>query len=206
MGRVPQQKTKSFNMQKRKLSGSDDQRPPAAPKESVNGRRLFRINADEPKPADAAVALDISPKERAIMENIVAALHDIDIKELPPTPRGDTIRGLLGALDYLISGKVEPREHHHVPFNIQLTREEAALGRAAVAEVWEISADVLVGLACLRARGYVNHNGGEVPALWSPGDFYHALEDARNALFRLEALNDKLYQLLCARRSAADEQ
>ena len=193
-------------MNKKKSSESDDQRPPAAPEGSVTWKRLFPINADEPKPADAAAALDISPKERATMKNIVAALHDIDVDGLPEKPRGDTVRGLLRALEYLVSVKVEPRKHHQVPFNIQLTRQEAALGRAVVAEMWEIASCVLMGLEFLQPRGHVSRWGFEVPATWSPGDFYNAIEDARNAFFRLEALNDKLYQLLRARRSAADEQ
>jgi hypothetical protein len=37
---------KSFNMKKRKLSESDDQRPFAAPTEIATSRRLFRIDAD----------------------------------------------------------------------------------------------------------------------------------------------------------------
>jgi hypothetical protein len=130
-----------------------------------------------------------------MIEEIVEALSVIDISELPESPRGDTIRGLLWALESLNSRLIEPRDQRSVPFDIRLTKKEAAVGQAAINEAWQIISCVLVGLFFLKARGYVNRFGVELPTCWSPSDFYNAIEDARAALVRLEALNDKLYNL-----------
>ena len=137
----------------------------------------------------------VGPKERAIIKGLVRALQGIDIDELPESPRVDTLRGLQWALESIISPQIEPRGQHRVPFNIRLTKEEAAVGRAAIDTAWEISSFVLAGLQYLRPRGYVSRWGAEVPAMWSPGDLRHAVESARAALVDLEASIDKLSQL-----------
>ena len=137
----------------------------------------------------------VSPEERAIIEEIVEALREIDIYELPESPRRGTIRGLLWALESLISPQIEPREQHCVPFNIRLTKDEAAVGQATIDEVWQISAPVLVGLHFLRTGGYISPWGAELPAMWSTGDFWNAIKDARAALVCLEAFTEKLYRL-----------
>ena len=110
-------------------------------------------------------------------------------------PRGDTIRGLLWTLEHLLSPMIQPQCQHCIPFNACLTKEEALVGRAAINEAWKVSCSVLGGLDYLTTRGYVSRWGAECPAHWSPGDFCNAIDDARAALMRLEALNDKLYQL-----------
>lgn len=130
---------------------------------------------------------------REEIEPVVEALRDIDLWGLPVCPAGDTIRGLVWALEYVISPRIRPRCQHHVPFNLSISQEEEALGQAAINEVFQISATLLVGLRFLQTRGYVSEWGAECPACWSPGDFCSAIEDARDALGRLEVLNDKLY-------------
>ncbi len=157
--------------------------------------------ANQPKMAQAATPLgpidlsEIGDAERAIIQDIVDALHGTDFDGLTPEPRGDTIRGLLWALEDLLSPVIEPREQHCVPFNVNLTQEEAALGRDAIKEVWNICSSLLVGLSFLVAHGYVNSRGVELPASWSPGDFHSAINSARDSLARLTVLSDKLYKL-----------
>jgi hypothetical protein len=136
--------------------------------------------------------IDLCPEEREVIEDIVEALHHIDTRTLPETPRTDTIRGLLWALEYLISPTIEPRCQHNDPFNIQLTPEEAGIGQAAIKEVWTISCSVLVGLGRLTTRGTVSRWGIECPATWSPGDFDNLIQAARESLARLEALIHQL--------------
>lgn len=132
---------------------------------------------------------------REAMEPVVEALHDIDLWGLPECPAGDTIRGLVWALEYAISQKVEPRGQHLVPFNLSISKEEVVCGRATIHEVWEICAALLCGLMFFQTHGHVTARGVEIPACWSPGDFCSVIEDARDALGRLEVLNDKLYNL-----------
>jgi hypothetical protein len=138
---------------------------------------------------------EIGDTERSILEDIVDAFYGINIDNLPEDPRGDTIRGLFWALEAVLSPLTEPHKQHLVPFNANLTQEEAALGRAAIEKVWEISSSLLVGLRFLCAHGYVIGRGVELPACWSPGDFDGAIESARDSLARLTELNDKLYRL-----------
>lgn len=187
-------------MTKKKLPQSGD----CPERHRPQGPKTTTSNANTPKSPNTAAAPEpdlappvsrAGPRERAIVEEIVEALHDIDIDALPETSRGDTVRGLLWALEALITPLVEPHDQHYVPFNIRLTQDEAAVGRAAINEVWQISSSLLTGLHFLRTRGYVSRWGAEVPAMWSPGDFYSAIEGARDALARLEALNDKLHVL-----------
>jgi hypothetical protein len=149
---------------------------------------------DTPGP-DWDPVTSLGPNERAIIGELVEAMHDVDIDGLPASPRCDTIRGLLWALERLISPRIEPQSQHCIPFNIRLSQDETTLGRAAIDEVWAISCLLLVGLEHLKTQGYISRHGVEVPAGWSPGDFYNAIEDARAALTRLEAFNDKLCQL-----------
>ena len=137
----------------------------------------------------------VGPKEGAIIQEIVEALDATDIHALPEIPRGDTIRGLLWALEALVAPLTEPRLQHNAPFNARLAREEAEVGQAVINEVWQVSCAVLCGLVFLRTRGYVSRSGVECPADWSPGDFWSAVDDACAAMERLKALTQKLYEL-----------
>jgi hypothetical protein len=193
-------------MLKKKLSksgGYTEPQPATAPNTKTSNRPKG-VYADKPVTAKAADAPGSNPdpasygvgfKEREIIEDIVDALRDIDIEQLPESPRGDTIRCLQWALEYLMSPPMQPQDQHRVPFNFRLTKEEAVLGQEAIEEVWRISSWILSGLDQLRTRGFVSRWGGECPACWSPGDFYNSIKGAREALVRLEALNDKLYQI-----------
>lgn len=136
-------------------------------------------------------------EEREMIEQVVEALHVIDLGGLPVCPTADTIRGLVWALEYAISPKIQPRCQHPVPFNLSFSKAEEALGQGASNEVWKIIATLLVGLGFLETRGVVSRSGVECPASWSPGDLSDAIEEARDSLVRLEALNDKLCSLEC---------
>jgi hypothetical protein len=169
----------------------DDQRTSMAP-ESCSGDCTMEYLGS----ARAKEELISMPQMvREDIEPVVDSLRDIDLWGLPQCPTGDTIRGLVWALEYAISPKVEPRCQHQVPFNLSISKEEEALGQAAIDEVWQISAALLVGLRFFQTRGFVSEWGVECPASWSPGDVYSAINDARDALGRLEVLNDKLYNL-----------
>jgi hypothetical protein len=139
--------------------------------------------------------MGVRGRERTLIEQIVEALQDIDIHELPQTPRADTIRGLIWALERLLASKIEARQQHHIPFNARLTQAEAKIGRAAIEEVWRISCSLLVGLEFLTPHGHVSRWGVECPGHWSPGDFHSAIQDAREGLQRLERFNDELCTL-----------
>jgi hypothetical protein len=167
-------------------------------------RRLFTASSSKPDqhggstPADQGL-IAMSRQKHRMIEEVVEVLRDIDLKALPDGPTGETIRGLVWALEYAVSAKTEPRHQHDVPCHLRLSKEEAALGQAAINEVWKSCASLLYGLTFFQPHAHVGHRGVEWPACWSPGDFYQALEDARDALVCLEALNDKLYNLQCGR-------
>jgi hypothetical protein len=194
-------------MIKKKLakSGDGSKMQPAAPLRIRTVTRCSTVSAVEPNPSkdtdvqgpgsQAPVLSNVSPKGREIIEEAIAALSEIDTDGLPGLALGDTVRGLTMALESMINPVIQPRSHHHVPFNIHLNKEEAALGQAVINEVLQISSSILCGLYFLRTRGYVSRSGCEIPACWSPGDFWMAIEDARAALVRLEAINEKLGQL-----------
>jgi hypothetical protein len=125
----------------------------------------------------------VGPKERAIIEEIVEALQEINIDELPESPRGESIQGLQSALESLISPQVEPRDHHSVRFNIRLTERELRVGQAAIDAAWEISsfdrrqgADhgheiaVALGLDLEHAKTVVFVEKGN--ALYQPGEAF----------------------------------
>jgi hypothetical protein len=142
--------------------------------------------------ASTVPILQVQGTERMLIEEIVEALQEIDIDQLPETPRADTIRGLLWALERLLGPKIEARQQHHVPFNARLSQSEARIGRAAIEEVWRISCSLLVGLEFLTPHGHVSRWGAECPGHWSPGDFYNSIQDAREGLELLARYNDEL--------------
>ena len=98
-------------------------------------------------------------------------------------------------MTFPVSPVIQPRGQHPTPFNISLSKEEVAVGKAVIDEVFGISSLVLCGLDFLRTRGYVSPHGVEVSAWWSPGDLGSAVEDAQVALVRLDELNQRLYKL-----------
>lgn len=143
----------------------------------------------------APMLFPVSPEEHEKIKEAIASLYDIDVDGLPGIALGDTVRGLTWAMEAMITPVIQPCGHHHGPFNINLSQAEVAVGKAVIDEVFRISNSVLCGLHFLRTRGYVSAYGAEVPACWSPGDFWSAVEDAQAALVRLDGLNQKLYEL-----------
>ena len=186
-------------------SGSCSKLQPATPQKTKTLTRCSTVSAAELNAAkDAHVSgsvskapmlFPVSPEEHEKIKEAIASLHDIDIDGLPGIAIGDTVLGLRWALEAMIRPMIQPRSHHHVPFNINLSKEEAAVGKAVINEVFRIGNSVLCGLHFLRTRGYVSPVGVEVPACWSPGDFWNAVEDAQAALVHLDGLNQKLYKL-----------
>jgi hypothetical protein len=134
-------------------------------------------------------------RESEKLKQVAEVLHQINLWELPDCLITDTIRGLIWSFDAAFRPKIEPREQHHIPFNVSLSEEAEALRQAAMNEVWRISADLFYGLQHLQTRGFVDEFGFEFPAGWSPGDVSYGLELVRDALGRLDTLKDKLYHL-----------
>jgi len=153
-------------------------------------------NTDVPgSGSEASMLTPVSPKEHEKIKQAIASLHDIDTDGLPSLAIGDTVLGLRWALEAMIRPMIQPRSHHHAPFNVHISKEESALGQAVINEVFGISCLVLVGLNHFSPLGFVNPCGAEITAVWSPGDFWEVVAEAQAALKRLEALAGKLCEL-----------
>ena len=175
-----------------------------SPQKKEDYQRLFAASSSElDRHAGSTRAgqglISMPSQERHMTGEVVEALRGIDLNALPSGPTGEAIRGLVWALEYAVSPKTKPRHQHDVPCHLRLSKEDEALGQAAIDEVWKSCASLLYGLTFFQPYGHVDHRGVDWPACWSPGDFYQALEDARDVLVRLETLNDKLYNLQCGR-------
>jgi hypothetical protein len=200
-----EKETKTHMKKKSGKSGSCSKLQPATPQKTGTSTRCSTVSAVALNPANGAdvsgsvskppILYPVSPEQHEKIKEAIASLYDIDIDGLPGIAIGDTVLGLKWALEAMITPAIQPRSHHRVPFNINLSKEEAAVGKAVINEVFRISNSVLCGLHFLRTRGYVSPYGAEVPACWSPGDFWNAVEDAQAALVHLDGLNQKLYKL-----------